>query len=112
MSDDIVQQPLARAVLTTLARTRDGDDPIGSLAHVILTGQADLRTTASHSWHGQALDSAWSESLARQRELSADEQTELEQQTQRLRDASEDQLVEATGSRVDDSSETEEAGDK
>jgi len=112
MADDIVQQPLTRAVLTTLARTRGGDDPIGSLARVILTGQADLRTAVAHSWHGQALDSACSESLARKRELSADEQAELEQQTQRLRDASEDQLAEATGSRVDDGSDAEETGDK
>ncbi len=53
VTDDITREPLARAVLSKLARTRGPNDPLGSLAHTVLSGEgvaargrADLRVNA------------------------------------------------------------------
>jgi hypothetical protein len=87
MTDDIHQQPLARAVLTTLARSRGGDDPLGSLARTVLRGEADLRTAAAFSWHGRALDDAFTASLSGRDAIPQDERAEWERQAQQLREA-------------------------
>ncbi|WBC08886.1 hypothetical protein [Micromonospora sp. WMMA1947] len=85
MTDEIHRQPLARAVLTTLARSRGRDDPLGSLAHTVLSGEADLRTAAAFSWHGRALDDAFAASLREREALSREERADWEQQAQLLR---------------------------
>ncbi|WP_326557642.1 hypothetical protein [Micromonospora sp. NBC_01796] len=90
MAEDITQQPLARAVLSTLARNRGKDDPLGSLARTVLTGEAGLRAAAAHSWHGQALGDAFTESLTRQGDLTATERAEIELQARELQDADTD----------------------
>lgn len=87
MTDEIHRQPLARAVLTTLARSRGGDDPLGSLARTVLNGEADLRTAVSFSWHGRALDDAFAASLREREAVSQEERAEWERQAQQLRDA-------------------------
>ncbi|RKF24673.1 hypothetical protein [Micromonospora globbae] len=87
MTDEILRQPLARAVLTTLARSRGGDDPLGSLARTVLGGEADLRAAAAFSWHGRALDDAFTASLNERDALPRDERAEWERQAQQLRDA-------------------------
>jgi hypothetical protein len=87
MTDQIHRQPLARAVLKTLARSRGADDPLGSLARTVLTGEADLRTAAAFSWHGRALDDAFTTSLGERDALTRDERTEWEKQAQQLHDA-------------------------
>ncbi|RUL89867.1 hypothetical protein [Verrucosispora sp. FIM060022] len=95
MTDEIHRQPLARAVLTALARTRGGDDPLGSLARTVLHGEADLRTAATHSWHGRALGDAFTASLHQRETIPADQRAEWERQAQRLRDAGAALTVEA-----------------
>ena len=87
MTDEITRQPLARAVLATLARTRGGDDPLGSLARTVLSGEATLRAAAQFSWHGLALDDAFTASLAQRDALTAAERAEWERQAHQLRDA-------------------------
>ncbi|NYF58553.1 hypothetical protein [Micromonospora purpureochromogenes] len=87
MTDEIHRQPLARAVLTTLARSRGGDDPLGSLARTVLSGEADLRTAVEFSWHGRALDDAFTASLNERDALPREERAEWERQAQQLRDA-------------------------
>ena len=87
MTDDIHHQPLARAVLTALARNRGGDDPLGSLARTVLRGEADLRTAATFSGHGRALDDAFTASLTDRDALTREERAEWERQAQRLREA-------------------------
>ncbi|WP_433393010.1 hypothetical protein [Micromonospora sp. KLBMP9576] len=87
MTDEIHRQPLARAVLTTLARSRGGDDPLGSLARTVLNGEADLRTAAAFSWHGRALDDAFTASLREREAVSREDRAEWERQAQQLRDA-------------------------
>jgi hypothetical protein len=89
MTEDITQQPLARAVLANLARTRGGDDPLGSLARTVLGGEADLRAAATSSWHGQALGDAFTESLARRDDLTPTERAEIERQARELRNVGE-----------------------
>ncbi|SDZ46212.1 hypothetical protein SAMN05444365_11918 [Micromonospora pattaloongensis] len=87
MNEEIYRQPLARAVLTTLARSRGGDDPLGSLARTVLSGEADLRTAVAFSSHGRALDDAFTTSLNERDALTQDERIEWERQAQQLRDA-------------------------
>ncbi|MEU4383206.1 hypothetical protein [Micromonospora echinofusca] len=95
MTEEIHRQPLARAVLTTLARIRSGDDPLGSLARTVLNGEADLRTAAAFSWHGRALDDAFTASLREREAASREERAEWERQAQQLRDAGAALTVEA-----------------
>lgn len=103
MTEDITQQPLARAVLATLAKTRGGDDPLGSLARTVLGGEADLRTATTFSWHGRALGDALGESLARRDDLTPAERAEFERQAGQLRDAGEQLTIEADGTDADNS---------
>ncbi|WP_328383680.1 hypothetical protein OHQ88_14195 [Micromonospora zamorensis] len=95
MTDEIHRQPLARAVLTTLAKSRAGNDPLGSLARTVLSGEADLRAAAMFSWHGQALDDAFTASLNERDALTRDERIEWERQAQQLREAGAELTVEA-----------------
>ncbi|MEV4629343.1 hypothetical protein AB0J90_24085 [Micromonospora sp. NPDC049523] len=99
MTEDITQQPLARAVLARLARTRSGDDPLGSLARTVLAGDADLRTAVTHSWHGGALGEAFTEALNRRNELTPTERAQVERQAQQLRDADEQPSADTAGNR-------------
>ncbi|WP_320069032.1 hypothetical protein [Micromonospora sp. RTGN7] len=87
MTDDITREPLARAVLTALARTRGPNDALGSLARTVLSGEADLRAAATHSWHGAALDTAFTEALTKQDALTPDQRTEIQRHAQLLRNA-------------------------
>ncbi|MBQ1041481.1 hypothetical protein KBX03_03065 [Micromonospora sp. C72] len=87
MTDETYRQPLARAVLTTIARSRGGNDPLGSLAGTVLRGEADLRTAIQFSWHGRALDDAFTASLAERDAIPRDERAEWERQAQQLREA-------------------------
>ncbi|MFY1583551.1 hypothetical protein ACN267_03500 [Micromonospora sp. WMMD734] len=87
MTDEVHRQALAQAVLTTVARSRGNDDPLGSLASTVLRGEADLRTALGVSWHGRASEKAFTVSLAEREAMSADERAEWQRQAQRLRDA-------------------------
>ncbi|RKR91981.1 hypothetical protein BDK92_6412 [Micromonospora pisi] len=93
MTDDISQQPLARAVLKALTRTRGANDPLGSLARSVLGGEVNLRAAAGHSWYGQALGDAFAESLAQRDDLAPAERVEIDRQAGRLRDAGEQSRV-------------------
>ncbi|WP_343898617.1 BTAD domain-containing putative transcriptional regulator, partial [Micromonospora gifhornensis] len=58
-----------------------------SLARTVLRGEADLRTAATHSWHGRALGDAFTASLTERATIPADQRAEWERQAQLLRDA-------------------------
>ncbi|MEU3454063.1 hypothetical protein ABZ671_10715 [Micromonospora sp. NPDC006766] len=87
MTDDITREPLARALLASLARSRGANDPLGSLARTVLSGDKNLRTAASVSWHGIALQASFAEAMARRDALSPEQRAEYERQAQQLRDA-------------------------
>lgn len=91
--NDITQQPLARALLRHLATTRDKDDPIGSLARAVVNGEADLKTSAAHSCHRDALGPAFTHALEAQRALSPHERDAIGRSVQRLHDATDDELT-------------------
>jgi hypothetical protein len=86
MSGEIVEQPLARAVLRHLAATRGKDDPMGSLARTVLTGEASLRTAAGDPWHGQGLATAMQQAIDEQNRMSPQQRAEY-QRAQQLRTA-------------------------
>ena len=88
MTDDITREPLARALLTTLARSRGANDPLGSLARTVLTGDMDLRTAASVSWHADALHASFGEAMTQRDALSPEQRAEYERQAHQLRDTS------------------------
>jgi hypothetical protein len=84
MTADIAGQPLAQAVLRHLATTRSEDDPLGSLARTVISGEADLRTAATNPPYGQALASAFQESQDAYARMSPEQRHEYSQQAQRL----------------------------
>lgn len=84
MKGNITQEPLARAVLAKLARTRGVNDPLGSLARAALDGEAELRTAATMSWHGAGLQASFEEAMARRGAMTQDELAEHSRQTQLL----------------------------
>lgn len=88
MTGDIAEQPLARAVLRHLAATRGKDDPMGSLARTVLTGEASLRTAANNPWHAQGLAAAMQKAIDEQTRMTPEQRTEYERAGQRLRPAS------------------------
>lgn len=106
MTDDIAREPLARAILAKLARTRGPNDPLGSLAHTVLSGEADLRTAASMSWHGTALHASFAEAIANRDALSSEERAEFERQARLLRDVGDQALLDVDG--ADDGERPEE----
>jgi hypothetical protein len=81
MSGGLADEPLARAVLRHLADTRGKDDPMGSLARTVLSGEAGLREAANDPWHAQGMAAAFAKS---QRDLSADERARYEREARRL----------------------------
>jgi hypothetical protein len=87
MTGDITEQPLARAVLRHLARTRGADDPMGSLARTVLTGDASLRTAASNPWHGQGLATAMQKAIDEQNRMTPEQRAAYERAAQQLRSA-------------------------
>lgn len=99
MNGDIAEQPLARAVLRHLAETRGKDDPMGSLARTVLTGEASLRTAASNPWHGQGLATAMQKAINEQNHMTPEQRAEYERVAQRLRPAGADDDNTAEGGR-------------
>jgi hypothetical protein len=55
----ITGDPLAESLLKHLAATRGPDDPLGSLARGVLSGETGLRESVTCSWHGEALMAAF-----------------------------------------------------
>jgi len=85
MNGDIAEQPQARAVLRYLARTRGEDDPMGSLARTVLSGQASLRTAAADPWHAEGLATAGQAARDEQSRMTPQERAQYERQGERLR---------------------------
>lgn len=86
MSGELADDPLARAVLRHLAGTRGTDDPLGSLAKSVLSGEATLRQAAQNSWHGQGLADAASTAIEAQKDLTPELRATIEADVARLRD--------------------------
>ena len=57
------------SVLRHLAETRSKEDPLGSLARTVLTGEASLRTAAGNPWHGQGLGIAMQNAIDEQNHI-------------------------------------------
>ncbi|GAB1692736.1 hypothetical protein [Krasilnikovia sp. M28-CT-15] len=85
MNGDIAEEPLARAVLRHLAATRGKDDPLGSFARTVLTGEASLRTAANLPWHSEGLAAAARKAEAEQNQMSAEERAGIERAADQLR---------------------------
>jgi hypothetical protein len=85
MNGDIAEQPLARAVLRHLAATPGKDDPMGSLARTVLTGEAGLRTAASDPRHSQGLATAMQKAIDEQNGMTPQQRAAYESAAQCLR---------------------------
>lgn len=90
MNGDLAGQPLARAVLRHLADTRGKDDPMGSLARIVLTGEASLRAAAHNAWHAQGLATALQQAMDEQSQMTPEERAEYESVARRLQSADAD----------------------
>jgi hypothetical protein len=87
MSGDLTQQRLARAVMRHLADTRGPDDPMGSLAHTVLSGEATLHEAANASWHGEGLAVAFQGAVEELRGTLPEKLAEYERDAARLRES-------------------------
>lgn len=91
MNGDIAEDPLARSVLRHLATTRGKDDPLGSFARTVLSGEATLRTAADNPWHSQGLAAASRAAQDEQSRMSREQRATIEQAASQLRSGSRDQ---------------------
>ena len=85
MNGDIAEDRLARAVLRHMAGTRGKDDPVGSLARTVLSGEARLQTAAANPWHGQALAAAFEKAQDERSRMSPEQRAAYEREAERLR---------------------------
>lgn len=72
MRTEIADQALAGALLRHLAATRGRDDPLGSLARAVVSGEAGLREAAAHSWHAEGLLTAFQAALDERARMPAE----------------------------------------
>lgn len=86
MPDEILQQPLARAVLAKLAQTHTADEPLGSFARTVLRGEASLRGAVALPWHGQALDEAFRRAQEERRRMPTEQRERIEREATLLRE--------------------------
>ncbi|AGZ39610.1 hypothetical protein [Actinoplanes friuliensis] len=84
MNGDIAEDPLARSVLNHLAKTRGKDDPLGSLARTVISGEATLRTAADNSWHSQGLAEAAQAAQDEQNRMTPEQRADYESAARRL----------------------------
>lgn len=87
MNGDIAEQPLAKALLRHLAKTRGADDPLGSFARTVISGEAGLRAAADVPWHSEALAQAADKAHREQQEMTPQQRAAHEQQAELLRAA-------------------------
>jgi hypothetical protein len=85
MNGDIAEDPLARALLRHLATTRGKDDPMGSLARTVLSGEATLRTAATNPWHSDGLTTSLAAAQAERARMSPEQRLAYERDADRLR---------------------------
>lgn len=79
--------PIARSVLRHLAATRGPDDPLGSLARRVLSGDAGLRESVTWSWHGEAMAVAFDTALHDRDRMTPAERAEYERQAAAVQSA-------------------------
>ena len=72
--------PLTLGVLRHLATTRGPDDPLGSLARSVLSGQANLREAVTWSWHGEAMAAAFTTAQRERDRMTPAERAEYDEQ--------------------------------
>jgi hypothetical protein len=84
MNGDIAEEPLAKAVLKHLAKHRPADDPMGSFARTVITGEADLRTAANFGWHSDALAAAADAAQRARQQMPPEQRAVIEEQAARL----------------------------
>jgi hypothetical protein len=87
MGGDITEQPLAHALLRHLAGTRGEEDPMGSLARTVLSGEATLRKAADDPQHGQGLAAAFHKAMDELNSMSGEQRAEYERAGARIRQA-------------------------
>lgn len=95
MNRDIAEEPLARALLRHMAATRGNDDPIGSLAHTVISGEATLRTAANSPWHSAGLSDALTAARAERACMTPEQRLAYERGAERLRRHAADQSPDA-----------------
>lgn len=95
MNGDIANEPLARALLRHMAATRGNDDPVGSLARTVLSGEATLRTAAAHPWHSEGLAASLAASRAEKDRMSPEQRAAYERDAERLRQHNNEQSEDA-----------------
>ncbi|MBB2943269.1 hypothetical protein FB565_002982 [Actinoplanes lutulentus] len=83
-----MNEPLAQAVMRHLADTRGKDDPLGSLARSVLSGESTLRGAVRSSWYGEGLATAAADGLRAQDSFSFDQRAAVERDAARLRSRS------------------------
>jgi hypothetical protein len=91
MNGDIAEDPVARALLRHMAGTRGKDDPIGSLARTVLTGEATLRTAAALPWHSDGLATSLAAATEERNRMSPEQRLAYERDAERLRRHTTDQ---------------------
>jgi hypothetical protein len=84
MRTEIADQPLAGAVLRHLAATRGPDDPLGSLARAVVSGEVGLREAAAYSWHGEGLLTAFQAAMDERARMPAEQRDAYDRAAQRL----------------------------
>jgi hypothetical protein len=84
MGDEIAGRPPAAAVLRHLAATRGPDDPLGSLAHTVISGDAGLRAAAAYSWHGEGLLTAFAAALDERDRMTGEQRAAYDRAAERL----------------------------
>jgi hypothetical protein len=78
--------PLAAGVLRHLAAARGPDDPLGSLARTVLSGEAGLREAVTCSWHSEAMAAAFAAAQRERDRMTAAERATYDEQAAALRD--------------------------
>jgi hypothetical protein len=68
-----------------MAATRSKDDPMGSLARTVLSGEAALRTAAANPWHSDGLATSLANAQAERDRMTPDQRLAYERDAERLR---------------------------
>src|SRR5689334_13983308 len=91
MNGHVAEDPLAWSVLRHLATTRGKDDPLGSFARTVISGEATLRAAADNPWHSEGLAAASRGAQKDQGQMSPEQRDAIGQAASRLRSGARDQ---------------------
>jgi hypothetical protein len=78
-------------VLRHAAASRSGDDPVGSFARTVLSGEATLQGAAANPWHSQGLAGALEKAQRERDQMTPQQRAVYDEAAQRLRAADNDE---------------------